>query len=97
MFFILGSLLGMSFHVHEGITPQVTPQVEKLILTIGGDMTRQELQSVLGLSDRMNFLNIYLQPAIESGIIEMTIPDKPNSRNQRYRLTNAGVDLKKDL
>jgi ATP-dependent DNA helicase RecG len=59
-------------------------------------MTRQDLQSVLGLSDRMNFLNNYLQPAIESGIIEMTIPDKPNSRNQRYRLTSAGEELKKD-
>jgi predicted HTH transcriptional regulator len=96
--------LRMSFPVHEGITPQVTPhdtphvtpQVEKLILTIGGEMTRQDLQSVLGLSDRMNFLNNYLQPAIESGIIEMTIPDKPNSRNQRYRLTSAGEELKKD-
>jgi len=27
----------------------------------------------------------------------MTIPDNPNSRNQRYRLTKAGKELKKDL
>ena len=60
-------------------------------------MTRQELQDVLGLSDRMYFLNNYLQPAIESGVIEMTIPDKPKSRNQRYRLTKMREKLKTKL
>ena len=59
-------------------------------------MTRQELQDRLKLSDRMNFLKNYLQPAIESRVIDMTIPDKPKSRNQRYRLTSAGEELKKD-
>ena len=60
-------------------------------------MTRQELQDSLNLSDRMNFLKTYLQPAIESGVLEMTIPDKPNSRNQRYRLTKIGKELKQDF
>jgi ATP-dependent DNA helicase RecG len=78
----------MSFPVHESITPQV----EKLILIIGGEMTRQELQDSLNLSDRMNFLRTYLQPAIESGVLEMTIPDKPKSCDQQYRLTNAGKE-----
>ena len=59
-------------------------------------MTRQEIQDRLKLSDRKNFLKNYLQPAIESGVIEMTIPDKPKSRNQRYRLTNTGKEMKKD-
>jgi predicted HTH transcriptional regulator len=74
--------LRMSFPVHESSTPHVTPQVQKLILIIGGEMTRQELQDSLKLSDRMNFLKTYLQPAIESGVFEMTVPDKPKSRNQ---------------
>jgi hypothetical protein len=34
------------------------------------------------------------EEAIEAGLVEMTQPDKPNSRNQRYRLTSAGVRLK---
>ena len=53
-------------------------------------MTRQELLEALGLKDRKHFGDAYLQPALEAGAIEMTIPDKPNSRNQRYRLTELG-------
>ena len=34
----------------------------------------------------------YLQPAIAGGVLEMTIPDKPTSRLQKYRLTAKGND-----
>ena len=47
----------------------------------------------LGLQDRMYFARSYLKPAIDAGLLEMTIPDKPNSRLQRYRLTAAGRAL----
>lgn len=84
----------VSPQVSPQVTPQVTPQVKKLILITRGEMTRQELQDSLSLSDRMNFLNTYLRPAIESGLIELTLPDKPKSRNQRYRLTKLGEEMK---
>ena len=38
----------------------------------------------VGLKSREGFRKNYLRPAIESNLIRMTIPDKPNSRNQRY-------------
>jgi ATP-dependent DNA helicase RecG len=38
----------------------------------------------------MHFSNHYLAPALEAGLIEMTIPDKPRSSKQRYRLTAKG-------
>ena len=45
----------------------------------------------MGLLDRMHFSEAYLKPALGDGWIEMTIPDKPNSRLQRYRLTAKGA------
>jgi hypothetical protein len=55
-----------------------------------GDVTRAGLQRGLNLRGRANFENRYLRPALAAGLIEMTIPDKPNSRLQQYRLTDAG-------
>lgn len=53
-------------------------------------MSREALQSALGLLDRKSFRERYLNPALTDGLIEMTIPDKPNSRLQKYRLTDRG-------
>ncbi len=47
-------------------------------------MTAQELMEKLNLKSRDGFRKNYLTPAIEAGLIGMTIPDKPTSRNQRY-------------
>jgi hypothetical protein len=44
----------------------------------------------LGLSHRPNFLALHLRPALQAKLIQMTVPDKPNSRLQKYRLTQAG-------
>jgi hypothetical protein len=41
--------------------------------------------SVLGLSDRTTFYANYLNPALEAGLVERTIPDKPRSSKQKYR------------
>ena len=60
-----------------------------------GDVTRQHLQEALGLKHEDHFRNAYLQPALRASLIEMTIPDKPRSRSQRYRLTAAGLKFRK--
>jgi ATP-dependent DNA helicase RecG len=44
----------------------------------------------LGLRHEDHFRQAYLLPALEAGLIERTIPDKPRSRLQRYRLTARG-------
>ncbi|MHB8090406.1 MAG: Fic family protein [Syntrophales bacterium] len=76
--------------VTQQVTPQVTPQVSRLLEALIGDMSRVELMSALALKDRMHFANDYLRPALEADLIQYTIPDKPNSRLQQYRLTEKG-------
>ena len=56
-------------------------------------MSRAELQNAVKLIDRLNFRVGYLNPALQAGLIEMTMPDKPTSRHQRYRRTPAGEAL----
>jgi ATP-dependent DNA helicase RecG len=74
----------------DAVTGQVTPQVSRLLEVLIGDMSRAELMSALALKDRMHFANDYLRPAREEDLIQYTIPDKPNSRLQKYRLTGQG-------
>ena len=57
-------------------------------------MTRDELQKIIGLSDRKSFMKNYIEPALKQKLIEMTIPDKPNSSKQKYKLTEIGEKLK---
>ena len=78
-------------------TPASTPQVKELVKILVKDMNREDIQNILGLSDRENFRLNYLKPALEQGFIEMTIPDKPNSRLQKYRLTILGKQLKDSI
>ncbi|MFM7166933.1 MAG: Fic family protein [Planctomycetaceae bacterium] len=53
-------------------------------------MTRQELQEILGLKHEEHFREAYVVPALTAGYIQMTVPEKPRSKNQRYRLTSRG-------
>ena len=62
----------------------------RVVAVFRGDHTRQELQSALNLKSRTNFEARYLKPAIEAGYVTLTIPDKPRSRLQKYRLTAKG-------
>ena len=57
-------------------------------------MGRSELQELLSIKNRDYFRKDYLNPAINNGYIELTIPDKPNSQNQKYRLTKRGIELR---
>jgi predicted HTH transcriptional regulator len=90
------------------VTPQVTPQdaehviegsfqVIELIKIMDGEITRTELMERLGLSDRKYFRKEYLQKALNANLIELTIPDKPASSKQKYRLTRKGKKLQEQL
>lgn len=55
-------------------------------------LPRAALQDVSGLRNREHFVKEHLNPLVAAGLIEMTIPDKPRSSRQRYRLTRKGEE-----
>ena len=56
-----------------------------------GSGTASDLRSILRIKHRPTFRVNYLHPALKEKLIEYTIPDKPNSRFQKYRLTKKGA------
>ncbi|MCM1101341.1 MAG: Fic family protein [Clostridium sp.] len=60
--------------------------VERLLSALGDDtLSAAQIMKRLGLSHRPTFRKNYLNPSLEQNQIERTIPDKPNSKNQKYR------------
>ncbi len=47
-------------------------------------MSTSEIMKLLGMKSRISFREHYLKPAIEMGLVGLTIPDIPTNRNQRY-------------
>lgn len=72
--------------------------IQRLLLALADEeKSSGALRSVLGIKHRPNFRDNYLHPALNAGLIEMTIPEKPTSSKQKYRLTAKGkVFLKAD-
>lgn len=64
----------------------LSPSIRKLMEALGNEeLSAVEIMERLEISHRPTFRKNYLNPALEQRLIEMTIPDKPNSRNQKYR------------
>jgi hypothetical protein len=86
---------------YSGDNPQITPydipHVDQLIIALEGEMHRDEILDKLGLADRKNLRENYLNPAFETGLIEYTLPETPKSKHQKYRLTEKGKAYKKTL
>jgi len=73
------------------VTGEVTGEVSRLLQVLAGEVfSRTELQARLMLKSQANFRDRYLLPALAEGLVEHTIRDKPNSRLQKYRLTDKG-------
>ena len=63
-------------------------------MVLGKELGRSEIQNVLGLKNRENFVLNYINPAIEQGYLTMMFPQSPNHPNQLYYLTEKGVEMK---
>ena len=55
------------------------------------ELSVKEIMEGLGLKDRKNVLNLYLNPAISEGFVRLLYPDKPRHPRQKYLLTVKGL------
>ncbi|MBQ8814737.1 MAG: Fic family protein [Lachnospiraceae bacterium] len=86
-------MLAQIDHILEEISGQIgedseqlTEYLKRLLEVMEYDVpyTANAIMDKLGLKSKESFRKHYLHPALELNLIRMTIPDKPNSRNQRY-------------
>ena len=86
---------GLSPHptaqVTAQVTEQVTEQLGRILEAARPGASREALQQSAGLNHREHFRKAYLEPLLRTGFLERTLPDKPTSRLQTYRLTPAGA------
>jgi hypothetical protein len=79
-------------------TDQVTDHVKRLLAHIGeNELSTPELMQHMGLKHRFSFRTLYLIPAIKAKMIEMIFPDKPNTENQKYKLSELGHFVLREL
>ena len=70
----------------DGAVNKTNPSFQKLLDVLGEEeLSAAQIMERLDLSHRPTFRKNYLNPALAQGVIEMTVSDKPNSRNQMYR------------
>lgn len=70
----------------------VEERVQRFMDCLGEEtLSAKELMARLGINHPPTFRSNYLHPALESGLVERTIPDKPNSSNQKYRKTRKNL------
>ena len=88
-------------HKHPASTPQVQdklhtddPNIRMLIHIVGKqELSVKEIMEGLGLKDRKNVLNLYLNPAISEGFVRLLYPNSPRHPRQKYLLTVKGLAL----
>ena len=95
---------GTQSALSDQVCDQVSDQVNRLIHSLGDDeLSVDEILKMYKLlykqvyKSKAYFKRHTIQPALLEGYVKMIYPDKPNSQNQKYRLTAKGIALKDAL
>lgn len=92
-------------HKYPTCTPQVqdklhtdNPNIVRLVQVVREqELSVKEIMEGIGLKDRKNVLNLYLNPAIAEGYIRLLYPQSPRHPRQKYLLTVKGLALLNEL
>jgi len=91
--FIEGDVFKTIIPLTPQATPQVTPQAEmdaedkrteSILEFCKEPRSRKEIQQFLGLKDRRYLAKSVLKPLVKGNLLNLTMPDKPTSPNQKY-------------
>ena len=81
------------------VTGQVTGQVDSWVINVlracSNPAKSADIQKITGIKHRETFQRNYLDYLLQAGLLVRTIPDKPKSRLQKYRITQKGQELLK--
>ena len=70
------------------------PNIRMLVNVVGEqELSVKEIMEGLGLKDRKNVLNLYLNPALAAGYLRLLYPQSPRHPRQKYLLTVKGLAL----
>lgn len=83
---LAGAQIGDQVGTKLGLSPD---QVQVLVLATE-PRTLPDLMAPSGRTNRTKFRDQVVAPLLDAGLLEMTIPDKPRSSKQQYRITHAG-------
>jgi Fic family protein len=84
---ILDTLKSFEQYPAASTDSSMPPHIRLFLETLGNEeLSVTELMHRLGLTSRASFRKTYLQPCLKEHLIEMTLPDTPKSRYQKYRV-----------
>lgn len=86
MLTMINNTLSETVQQTSGLSAADSQYIKRLldIMKFGEAYSSKQLMELLDLKSKENFRKIYLNPAIEAGLVAMSIPGKPTSRNQTY-------------
>lgn len=79
-----GENIKLPTSIENILNENIDTKQDKILEFCKEPKTTKEIMAYLGLKDRRKFYLKYMRPLLDSGKLKMTIPDKPNTKNQKY-------------
>ena len=82
----------------ENSNEHISPRLIRLIRAIGTEtLTRRGICGNMGVRARKNLWDNYMTPSMQQGYVRFLYPEHPNSPDQKYLLTDKGMEVYKAL